>query len=154
MSESNSRRHEALQNELRQLKAINGAVSDVLTTIQTSSTNVQKLNKTTESSHKLLDKWIKILSQTHFTQEIILKTHWTGSSGVSDEDLEKKIQQERDLLKQLEELENENQKLEEKLMQRQAQEVLDALRRRNLYQKRQSELGLRSLTEARKRSRN
>lgn len=135
----------ALEKELKQLELINSTVSSLLSTIQTTKVNIQKTNQTTENTDKLLDKWIKILSQTHFTQNIILKPHWTGISGTSDEELNKKIAEENQLIKDLEELENENQRLEERLISKESQEQQDAQRRRDLLGKRQRELGLRNL---------
>ena len=135
----------ALQKELKQLQAINTAISSLTSTIQLTKTNIAKTNETTRNSDKLLDKWIKILSQTHFTQEIILKTHWTGSSGISDEELDKKIEEEKELLKNLEELENENQLLEEKIKEKESKENQDFQRKQELLSRRERELGLRGI---------
>ncbi|CAK7891475.1 hypothetical protein CAAN1_01S05314 [[Candida] anglica] len=148
-TESKSKRQLALEKELAQLTDINNTVATLISTIQTTKSNISKTNNTTQNTDKLLDKWIKILSQTHFTQEIISKTHWSGTSGVSDEELEIKIEEERELVKNLQELENENQELEEKIRRKEEQESLDLQRKREISNKRHRELGLRNVSSGR-----
>ncbi|KAL7662907.1 DASH complex subunit DUO1 [[Candida] zeylanoides] len=132
----------ALEKELKQLTAINKTVATLIATIQVTSADISKTNQTTHHTDKLLDKWIKILSQTHFTQRIISKPHWTGTSGISDEELESKIQEERTLLNSLEEMEAENEQLEQRIKSKELHEAQELQRKRENVNKRHRDLGL------------
>lgn len=146
MSNNNSaKRQLALEKELEQLVKVNSAVDSMISTIQQSQVNIHKTKQSTDHTGKLLEDWIRILSQTSFTNEILNNPKWNGKFGQDEEeeelDLEAKLDQEQALINELNNLENENSQLLRKLEAKEQQDALD-VRTRELAGKRQRELGL------------
>lgn len=128
-------RSEALSSELQQLKKFNSSVSHIASAIATSTSNIHTMISTTESTNKLLDLWIKILSQTGYTAEILNNSSWTGKENDELEKQQKRFdelnrvyneeKQRRELLKQAE--------LKKKAQAEKRQKEKDELLKRRVY---------------------
>ncbi|CUM52786.1 uncharacterized protein AC631_03037 [Debaryomyces fabryi] len=150
---SSSKRQIALEKELQQLTAINTSVATMIEAIRSTQTNIMKTQESTENTDKLLNQWIRILSQTNFTNEILQNPHWNGSTEIDDEEIEIKLNEEQELINDLNELINENSELSKTIEQKEQKEKLDENRRRELISRRHKELGLRSVPKKRGTSR-
>lgn len=150
---SSSKRQIALEKELQQLTAINASVATMIEAIRSTQTNIMKTQESTENTDKLLNQWIRILSQTNFTNEILQNPHWNGSTEIDDEEIELKLTEEQELINDLNELINENSELSKTIEQKEQKEKLDENRRRELISRRHKELGLRSFPKKRGTSR-
>lgn len=144
MSGNSAKRQLALEKELAQLVKVNAAVDSMISTIQQSQINIQKTKESTDHTGKLLEDWIRILSQTSFTNEILNNPKWNGKYGNEEEeemDLETKLDQEQALITELKNLENENSHLLKKINAKEQHEAQDS-RTRELDSRRQRDLGL------------
>lgn len=68
----------ALQRELEQLDAITTSIDNVIDSIEATSSNLDVVLSTTGSTNKLLDLWIKILSQASYTTNLLSDKNWKG----------------------------------------------------------------------------
>lgn len=146
---SSSKRQIALEKELQQLTAINQTVVTMIETIRSTQTNIMKTQESTGNTDKLLNQWIRILSQTNFTNEILQNPHWNGSTEIDDEEIELKLNEEQELTNDLNELINENNELSKNIDIKEQKEKMDEQRRRELLNRRHKELGLRSVPKRR-----
>ncbi|EGV61480.1 hypothetical protein PSN45_000148 [Yamadazyma tenuis] len=103
----------ALERELAQLTQINSVVGKLVSTIQTANSDIHKVHGSINNTNELLFKWVQILSQTTYTKDIISNSNWNGE----DIDLDKKLTEEAELKRQLNELERENEQLADRLEQ-------------------------------------
>lgn len=146
---SSSKRQLALEKELQQLTKINETVSTMIQAIRSTQTNIMKTQDSTENTDKLLNQWIRILSQTNFTNEILQNPHWNGLTEIEDGEIELKLVEEQQLMNELNGLDNENGELSKQMDIKEQKEKLDDKRRRELMSKRHKELGLRSVPRKR-----
>lgn len=146
---SSSKRQIALEKELQQLTAINESVATMIETIRSTQTNIMKTQESTENTDKLLNQWIRILSQTNFTNEILQNPHWNGSTEIDDSEIEIKLNEEQELINDLNELINENSELSKRIELKEQKAKLDENRRREVINRRHKELGLRSVPKRR-----
>lgn len=141
---SSSQRQLALEKELKQLKSINETVAIMIDTIKSTQTNILKTQESTGNTEKLLNQWIRILSQTNFTNDILQNPRWNGSGDIDDDEIEMKLLEEQELANELDELINENSELSKKIDLKEQMERVDEQRRRELANKRHKELGIRA----------
>ncbi|CCH47087.1 DASH complex subunit [Wickerhamomyces ciferrii] len=128
-------RNEALQHELQQLEQINSTIDGVLGSFHKASSDLDKVLHATESTDKLLDIWIRILSQTSYTTKLLSDKNWKGTTRHEEEYANKKrkfdeLNQRFQAEKQRKEQEREqqlNRKLEQ---QRRIKEREESLKRR------------------------
>ncbi|KAK6463617.1 DASH complex subunit Duo1-domain-containing protein [Scheffersomyces coipomensis] len=149
----------ALERELAQLNRINSTIANLIQTIKFTNNNINKLNDASESTHTLLDQWIRILSQTNFTHDVINDKVWKGvtpkgdTEGIDgedddgdddeeDDDFDDKLQLEQELLKQLQSFDAENDKLEQRIESKDYERSNQLNRDTDLNNKRRRELGL------------
>lgn len=101
-------RQVALERELEQLTHINGVVAKLIATIDTTHTDINANNDTIDHTNRLLNQWIRILSQTNYTKDLIHKLNQSPYN----EDVEKEIGEKRarvgELQRRLGELRREN----------------------------------------------
>lgn len=93
-SQKQSEKILALEKEFEQLVKINSLVNSVIKTMEIISTDIDKINESSRNSQTLLDQWIKILSQTNFTNKIIDDLNWNGI--YSNKILEKNAEEEEE----------------------------------------------------------
>lgn len=113
----------ALERELDQLTHANNTIARLINSIQTTLNNVQRMNSSANNTDALLDQWVRILSQTQFTSQIINDQRWDGSKEEKEE-----VVDEVKLVKELEDVEKENKELEDKIEE--SEVVNDAKRKR------------------------
>lgn len=106
-------RQAALEKELRQLEAVNATTSDLIQTLRTTRQNIRAAHDATDDTQQLLNKWIRILSQTNFTRDILTNPRWQ----IDDDDkyVESRLEEERQLAETLALLRLENEELTRKL---------------------------------------
>lgn len=68
-------RQKALERELSELKSLNESMEGIIRSFQTSSENLLKLHITSDSSINLLNRWVRILSQTNSTKERLINAN-------------------------------------------------------------------------------
>ena len=95
-------RDEQLTHELESLQRLNGTLGSVSNALAMAQNNMESLYETVESSDRLLDLWIKTLSQTEHTQRLLLNGRWHGATKDLDDlnaqarhEEETKLQRER-----------------------------------------------------------
>lgn len=71
-------RVKALEKELEQLDAINESIESLIDSMQLTSGNLETILTTSTSTNALLDLWIKILSQTSYTSNLLSDKNWKG----------------------------------------------------------------------------
>lgn len=71
-------RVKALEKELEQLDAINESIESLIDSMQLTSGNLETILTTSTSTNALLDLWIKILSQTSYTANLLSDKNWKG----------------------------------------------------------------------------
>ena len=71
-------RVKALEKELEQLDAINESIESLIDSMQLTSGNLETILTTSTSTNALLDLWIKILSQTSYTENLLSDKNWKG----------------------------------------------------------------------------
>lgn len=102
-SDSNQQRDVALKRELEQLQMITNSIDKVYTSLKSSNENVSRIISSSYNSNKLVDVWIKILSQNRYTSDLLSDESWEGQS--KDESLwESKLQNLQKLQTQQEEI--------------------------------------------------
>lgn len=69
-----------LDHELANLKKLNGVLEKVLTALDASSINTEKVNNTVQNADKLLDLWIRVLARSDQAQKLILDGRWQGAT--------------------------------------------------------------------------
>lgn len=163
-SSGDSTRNEALLRELQQLQLINGVVSNLNKMIQHTKANMTQLNESTGITQHLLDKWIRILNQATYNQELIDDINKQSlvdeDNGVEEDlkssddieaDLHDKLEREQVLIEQLEALEQANLEMEQQLAakDKRDKEILEQKQSQDYNRKRQ--LGLTSLKNDKKR---
>ncbi|KAK6199413.1 DASH complex subunit Duo1-domain-containing protein [Scheffersomyces amazonensis] len=151
---STTNRQLALERELAQLNRINSTMANLIQTIKFTNGNIAKLNDASGSTHVLLDQWIRILSQTNFTHDVINDKVWKGNRiGDNEEeeigegedesdDYEEKIELEQQLLREYESLEAENEQLTKRIESRDNDRSSQHHRDSEAVNKRRRELGL------------
>lgn len=138
----------ALERELAQLTRINSTVANLIQTIKFTNTSVDKMNDSSNNTHILLDQWIRILSQTNYTNSIIENRNWHGIESnkevedESDDGYELRLRYERDLLEQLREVEDDNAKLRDRIEKRDEERNKIERRSKEIGDRRRRELGL------------
>ncbi|ABN68000.1 predicted protein [Scheffersomyces stipitis CBS 6054] len=141
-----STRQVALERELAQLIRINSTVANLIETIKYTHSNIAKINESGNSTHTLLDQWVRILSQTNFTHDIINDRTWNGKEDQEleeeDDDLAQKEILEQQLLNQLSKLEAENSELSTKIETKEQEHEQARQRRNDILVQRKRELGL------------
>ncbi|KAH3672385.1 hypothetical protein WICMUC_004221 [Wickerhamomyces mucosus] len=68
----------ALEKELTELETINSTIENIIESIEVTEDNFNRIINTSQSTNKLLDIWIKILSQTSHTNSILSDVKWKG----------------------------------------------------------------------------
>lgn len=144
-----STRQLALERELEQLININSVVGSLIDTIRVTQRNIVRTNEATQSTDKLLDQWIRILSQAKFTREVLQNVNWDGSPESEDDNVDLKLQEEQSLLNELNQLTQENKLLSDKLLEKHENERMEEQKRKDILNKRHRELGLRSVSRQR-----
>ncbi|ODV78996.1 uncharacterized protein CANTADRAFT_21778 [Suhomyces tanzawaensis NRRL Y-17324] len=127
----------ALERELAQLERINSTISRLISTIRTTHTNIDSMNESSNNTHILLDQWIRILSQTNFTHEII-NDGWNGETA----DVEGLAELEKSLLEELASLEDENGALRRKIDEKEKERQETESKQEEIATRRRRELGL------------
>lgn len=148
-SSTSTGRQFALERELAQLTRINSTVANLIQTIKFTNTSVDKMNDSSNNTHILLDQWIRILSQTNYTNSIIDNRNWHGiesNKEVEDENnedgYELRLRYERDLLEQLKDVEGDNAKLRDQIEKRDDERTKIEKRSKEIGDRRRRELGL------------
>jgi hypothetical protein len=148
-SSTSTGRQFALERELAQLTRINSTVANLIQTIKFTNTSVDKMNDSSNNTHILLDQWIRILSQTNYTNSIIDNRNWHGiesNKEVEDENnedgYELRLRYERDLLEQLKDIEGDNAKLRDRIEKRDDERTKIEKRSKEIGDRRRRELGL------------
>lgn len=148
-SSTSTGRQLALERELAQLTRINSTVANLIQTIKFTNTSVDKMNDSSNNTHILLDQWIRILSQTNYTNSIIDNRNWHGiesNKEVEDENnedgYELRLRYERDLLEQLKDVEGDNAKLRDRIEKRDDERTKIEKRSKEIGDRRRRELGL------------
>lgn len=107
------------------------------------------MNDSSNNTHILLDQWIRILSQTNYTNSIIDNRNWHGiesNKEVEDENnedgYELRLRYERDLLEQLKDIEGDNAKLRDRIEKRDDERTKIEKRSKEIGDRRRRELGL------------
>lgn len=132
---SPANRAKALEHELDQLEQINSTIDNVIESMDATSSHLDTINTTSQSTNKLLDLWIKILSQTSYTTKLLSDKNWKGVSH-HDEEYASQIRKFEELNKrynaekQKREQEKEAQKQKKLAMEQRAKEREATLRRR------------------------
>lgn len=151
-----AKRQLALEKELAQLTNVNSTIDSLLESIQKSQININKTKQSTDHTSKLLEDWIRILSQTEFTNQILNNPKWDGKFSKMkennendenddyDEEIEitNKFNQEQKLINELNNLENENNQLLDEIELKEEQDRLSQAKLNELQNKRKRELGL------------
>ncbi|KAL7267033.1 hypothetical protein RUND412_010396 [Rhizina undulata] len=73
-------RDEALRVELAGVRQLNKVVEGVVASLKKSKENMEAVSTTVDNANKLLDHWIRILSQTEHTQRLIFNGRWEGGT--------------------------------------------------------------------------
>ena len=148
-SSTSTGRQFALERELAQLTRINSTVANLIQTIKFTNTSVDKMNDSSNNTHILLDQWIRILSQTNYTNSIIDNRNWHGiesNKEVEDENnedgYELRLRYERDLIEQLKDVEGDNAKLRDRIEKRDDERTKIEKRSKEIGDRRRRELGL------------
>lgn len=90
-SADDQQRDVALKRELHQLRMITTSIDKVYTSVKSTNENVSRIISSSYNSNKLVDVWIKILSQNRYTSDLLSDESWEGQS--KDESLwESKLQ--------------------------------------------------------------
>ncbi|KAK6459377.1 DASH complex subunit Duo1-domain-containing protein [Scheffersomyces xylosifermentans] len=137
----------ALERELTQLTRINSTIANLIETVKFTNSNIAKINESGNNTHTLLDQWIRILSQTNFTHDIINDPNWNGVEDQQDDDtVERELAQksalEQQLLNDLSKLESENSDLAKRIENRENEKELINQRKNEMLNRRKRELGL------------
>ena len=143
------KRQIALENELKQLNHINMIISDLIGSIKITKNNITRTNEATENTDKLVNQWIRILSQSQYTSETLQNPHWNGASEFDEEEIELKSAEEQELTVELNELLDENTVLSQKLRDKESKEKQEQQRLQAIAAKRHQELGLRNVPRKR-----
>ncbi|KAF5112800.1 hypothetical protein DV454_003988 [Geotrichum candidum] len=127
--------HQArLEQELEQIRQVNDVTEGVIESLKVTELNLDVRNVLmgAQNADKLLDKWVRILSQTEHTQRLLFNKGWHGATR-DDE-----MQQERER-----QLEAERRRAQERERERQTREA-EERRRREAHeeQRRAKESGL------------
>ncbi|CAN6672180.1 hypothetical protein TRVA0_045S01244 [Trichomonascus vanleenenianus] len=133
-------RNRILEAELEQVRQVNDVMEGVIESIETAELNLGTVLQTAKNADKLLDMWIKIMSQTEHTQKLLFTPQWQGST--KDDEL----QHEREIIlaqkREQQRLEQERKRKEEELRAKKAQEAAerkkqrDEIMRRRVYGRR------------------
>ncbi|KAI5805531.1 DASH complex subunit Duo1 [Peziza echinospora] len=73
-------RDAVLRAELAGVRQINKVIEGVIGSLDKAKANMETVASTVNNADKLLNLWIRILSQTEHTQRLILNGHWEGAS--------------------------------------------------------------------------
>lgn len=140
---SSNNRQLALERELSQLSKINDTVSNLIDAIKTTSSNIQQTNRATQNTKTLLNQWIRILSQANFTNEIINDDNWNGKNiSVTEDEIEYKLNLEKQLDETYRKLIMENEELSRKIESKENEKTRTEIRGREMSARRMNELGL------------
>ncbi|KAK9476008.1 DASH complex subunit Duo1-domain-containing protein [Lipomyces japonicus] len=80
-------RQERLEIELQQVRAVNATITNVLESITSAESNLDRVVSTTKNVDNLLNLWIQILSQAEHIQRLAFDPKWEGAT--KDEELHK-----------------------------------------------------------------
>lgn len=69
-----------LDNELANLKKLNGVLENVISALDASTINTENVNSTVQNADKLLDLWIRVLARSDQAQKLILNENWHGAT--------------------------------------------------------------------------
>lgn len=135
-------RQAALERELEQLVKINSTVSNLISTIRLTRSNISRMNNSNNNTHDLLDQWIRILSQTNFTHEMINDSSWNGVESNKMAEVDETDDSEERLEQELERIQSENKLLQLKIDQKTAEREARESRANEVLNRRRKELGL------------
>ncbi|WLF80375.1 hypothetical protein PVL30_004152 [Lodderomyces elongisporus] len=142
-----SLREKALEKELTHLRMINTTLDTLVTTIESTTSDINTFNNGTSNAKRMMDKWTEILTQASFTGQMLDDEEWTpqGDEGGREGGLreESAVEEElRILQRRLMTVESENIVLNKKL-EKEMQEKRERWNRaEELANKRKRELGL------------
>lgn len=132
---SSTNRTKALEHELDQLEQINSTIDNVIQSMDATASHVDVVLSTTGSTNKLLDLWIKILSQTSYTTELLNEKNWKGVTHQEEEYASQlgkfeELNRKYTIEKQKREQEKEQKRQKKQALDQRAREREEALRRR------------------------
>lgn len=113
-----------LEQELQHIQQLNATVDLLLTTARTTRDNILLLKGASVATSALIDDWIRILSQSLFTQMVLRDPHWKDD----DDDGGAAASRATELEAELRAIEAENDRLDSQLHSLQMSE--DQLKRR------------------------
>lgn len=127
-------RQQTLEAELEQVRQVNDVMDGVNEAIEKSESDLDVVLNTVQNTDKLLDMWVKILSQTEHTQKLLSDPNWQGLTRDDElqaereaalarkeeqERLEKERRQQQEAVRRKREEDmNQRRKLKEETMQR------------------------------------
>lgn len=100
------------------------------------------MNNSNNNTHDLLDQWIRILSQTNFTHEMINDSSWNGVESNKMAEVDETDDSEERLEQELERIQSENKLLQLKIDQKTAEREARESRANEVLNRRRKELGL------------
>ncbi|KAA8916553.1 hypothetical protein TRICI_001307 [Trichomonascus ciferrii] len=127
-------RQQTLEAELEQVRQTNDVMDGVNEAIEKAENDLDVVLNTVQNTDKLLDMWVKILSQTEHTQKLLFDSNWQGLTRddelqaereaalarkrEQERILQEKRQQQDAIRRKKEEEMNERRRLKEETMQR------------------------------------
>lgn len=127
-------RQQTLEAELEQVRQTNDVMEGMNEAIEKAENDLDVVLNTVQTTDKLLDMWVKILSQTEHTQKLLFDSNWQGLTRddelqaereaalarkqEQDRILREKRQQQDAIRRKKEEEINERRRLKEETMQR------------------------------------
>lgn len=78
-------RDNALNQEISQVKKVNQVLETVNQSLDKSESNITAIEAAVHNANELLDVWVKIMSQTQKTRELLEDSQWHGLT--SDDEL-------------------------------------------------------------------
>ena len=76
----NDAREAALRRELDSVRGVNNVISNLISSLEKSRSNMDTVHRTVTSASTLLNTWTRILSQTEHNQRLILNPDWHGAT--------------------------------------------------------------------------
>jgi len=73
-------REEGLRAELRGVQQINALTEGIVTSLEKAKENMETVSTALDNANKLLNLWVRILSQTEHTQHVLFSEHWEGAT--------------------------------------------------------------------------
>lgn len=132
---SDSSRNEQLLRELQQLQQINSVVANVNHMLHHTKANINTLNESTGITQHLLDKWVRILNQTNYNQQLIQEMNQQkvldeelGVDSDEETDIDEKLQREKELIAQIEALKQKDEAIKDRIKRKEEGEEGDRKR--------------------------